>query len=123
MARQLVKFLTDRHRKAMRSAWAQDQAVRPLRILIVAYKNLSLDHLCRACLPFLPNGKHDIVRLGRKSRSEALTNQDEAKAMYEHHQEYSRFRLGEVALGEGPRAHLGHASTVRWWLSALTARW
>ena len=35
-----------------------------------------------SCLPFLPNGRLDVVRLGRNARSDALTSQDEARDLY-----------------------------------------
>ena len=55
----------------------------------------------------MPNGRHDIVRLGRNTRSDALTNQDEAKAKYESHQNYSQFRLGDaVFMLERVQGHL-----------------
>ena len=96
VARQVMNFLVSRHRKD------QNKKKEPLRILIMAYKNLSLDHLCgqclprdwcslvtgaaASCLPFLPNGRLDVVRLGRNARSDALTSQDEARDMYSEFQ-------------------------------------
>ena len=43
VARQVMNFLVNRHRKD------QNKKKEPLRILIMAYKNLSLDHLCGQC--------------------------------------------------------------------------
>jgi len=37
------------------------------KILLVTYKNLSLDHLCEGCLEFLPQKKENLLRLGSRS--------------------------------------------------------
>eukprot|EP00026_Physarum_polycephalum_P000187 Phypoly_transcript_00187.p1 GENE.Phypoly_transcript_00187~~Phypoly_transcript_00187.p1 ORF type:complete len:846 (+),score=101.57 Phypoly_transcript_00187:1195-3732(+) len=53
------------------------------KILLITYKNLSLDHLCEGCLEFLPKKKESLLRLGSRSTKAdtfTLINDPEAKA-------------------------------------------
>lgn len=53
-----------------------------LQILLVTYKNLSLDHLSEGCVEFLPQGKNNILRLGsRSTKKESFTSIEEVKKM------------------------------------------
>ena len=61
-----------------------------LNILVMAYKNMSLNHLCKSCLPFLPRAKRDIIRLGSGVEEDAavMTTQEEAKILLEENEQY-----------------------------------
>lgn len=104
VARLIVKFIVEQLKEQWRKvAWEENDEMDEsdggsIRILAMAYKNMSLDNLCRGCIPFLPKGRADILRLGSKSNSteSPFTSQTEARQMYSHLPEFAGFNVGST---------------------------